>query len=261
MKCIYAYVFETPVDVNDAFLRNRGMAAHPYIIRPPLNERRVYRSSDKLSFELIFIGRAADYLPYFAQAFIMMGNLGLGRGKGKFILVGIDGRDAHGQTRMYYQPGDEHLRASVDPLTCSDILRSNKVPNRRTLRFITRLDLKEKGEYGTITFGVVFRSLLRRIVTLAHLHNGIDCRNIDFGGLSHLAENIKTISSHFYREDAERFSNRQMQRMPFGGRLGEIAFEGDLTPFWPFLVLGEHVHVGKKTSFGFGQYELCQVFY
>jgi len=45
-----------------------------------------------------------------------------------------------------------------------------------------------------------------------------------------------------------------MQRMPFGGRLGEIAFEGDLTPFWPFLVLGEHVHVGKKTSFGFGQY-------
>ncbi len=129
-------------------------------------------------------------------------------------------------------------------------------PEKCTFRFLTRLELKEKSRYPDIRFGVLFRALLRRITTLAHLHCGIDCSGIDFAGLSHAADEIRTVSSNLSYEYAERYSNRQKRRMPFGGLIGDITFEGDLAPFLPFIRLGEWVNVGKKTTFGLGRYEI-----
>jgi hypothetical protein len=33
------------------------------------------------------------------------------------------------------------------------------------------------------------------------------------------------------------------------GFMGEIDYEGDFVPFWPYIRLGEYVHVGKGSSF------------
>ncbi|RLC18770.1 MAG: hypothetical protein DRI57_07960 [Deltaproteobacteria bacterium] len=74
--------------------------------------------------------------------------------------------------------------------------------------------------------------------------------------LSHAADDVRTVSSDLRWEHAIRYSNRQKRSMPFGGLIGEVTFAGDLAPFWPFILLGEWMHVGKKTSFGLGQYEL-----
>lgn len=253
-QCIYAYCFQTIVPKDDPFLRNKNGVAHPYIIRPPRDRRRVYYPGDELVFELVLIGRAIDCLSYFIQAFLMMGERGLGRGKGRFVLKKIEGQSLASRC-LLYQNGDERVRSSAEPVTCQDLLqRHGKAPNSCTLRFVSRLELREKGRTADLTFGTLFRNLLRRITALAYLYNDIDCASIDFGGLSHSADNIRTIKSDFSWEHAERFSNRQKQRMPFSGRSGEITFAGKLEPFWPFIVLGERVHAGKKTTFGFGKY-------
>jgi hypothetical protein len=44
--------------------------------------------------------------------------------------------------------------------------------------------------------------------------------------------------------------------MKFGGLLGEITYRGDLTPFLPWLALGEWMHISGKTSFGLGRYTI-----
>jgi CRISPR/Cas system endoribonuclease Cas6 (RAMP superfamily) len=44
--------------------------------------------------------------------------------------------------------------------------------------------------------------------------------------------------------------------MKLGGLIGDITFEGNITPFLPFLTLGRYIHVGKGTSFGLGKYEI-----
>jgi CRISPR-associated endoribonuclease Cas6 len=40
------------------------------------------------------------------------------------------------------------------------------------------------------------------------------------------------------------------------GAFGPAVYEGDLTPFRPYLVLGQWTHVGSGTTFGLGGYRI-----
>jgi hypothetical protein len=255
-RCVYSYIFENWAPREDTFLRNKDRAANPYIIRPPLDDREEFAAGEELAFELILIGKALEYLPYFVFSFAEMGKTGLGRGKGRFALVRMETMGADRSLTPIYLEQDQMLRYEDQKITCRDLLQSSPPQEKCTFRFLTRLELKEKSKYPDIRFGVLFRALLRRITTLAHLHCGTDCSGIDFAGLSHAADRVKTVSSNLSWEYAERYSNRQKRRMPFGGLLGDITFEGELAPFWPVILLGEWLHAGKKTAFGLGQYEL-----
>jgi len=44
--------------------------------------------------------------------------------------------------------------------------------------------------------------------------------------------------------------------MPIGGVIGRWHLKGPLDDFWPFIHLGQWLHVGKKCSFGLGRYTI-----
>lgn len=44
--------------------------------------------------------------------------------------------------------------------------------------------------------------------------------------------------------------------MEWAGIVGSATNEGDLAPFWPSLVFGQWVLVGKGATFGLGAYRL-----
>ena len=50
-----------------------------------------------------------------------------------------------------------------------------------------------------------------------------------------------------------RYSGRQDRRMEWTGLVGSAAYEGDLSPFWPYLVFGQWTHVGSGCTSGPGQ--------
>jgi CRISPR-associated endoribonuclease Cas6 len=128
--------------------------------------------------------------------------------------------------------------------------------NKVTLRFLTPTRIKYEGKLTIdIDFEVVMRNLLRRLSWLAEVHCG-EKWELDWKGLIQRAKEIKTVHSDLRRHDWERYSQRQGTRMKMGGFLGEIAFEGDLAEFMPFLKLGEYLHVGKGTVYGLGKYEI-----
>ncbi|MBM4330698.1 MAG: CRISPR system precrRNA processing endoribonuclease RAMP protein Cas6 [Deltaproteobacteria bacterium] len=79
---------------------------------------------------------------------------------------------------------------------------------------------------------------------------------VDFRGLIKDSEAIQIKDSHLRWHDWERYSARQDTRMKLGGFIGRIDFSGDLSDFWPYLSLGEFIHVGKGSSFGLGKYEI-----
>lgn len=57
------------------------------MLEPPLEEKTVYEPGELISFTLMLIGEAIDYLPYFLATFDRMSQRGLGRGKGKFTFM------------------------------------------------------------------------------------------------------------------------------------------------------------------------------
>src|SRR4030042_4120219 len=51
-KCAYSYIFETPPPSDTSKMRKYPYAPHPFVITPPLEEKRTYREGDTLCFEL-----------------------------------------------------------------------------------------------------------------------------------------------------------------------------------------------------------------
>jgi hypothetical protein len=74
----------------------------------------------------------------------------------------------------------------------------------------------------------------------------------DFSKLQAQAMLIKTVNDKTFWYDWPRYSTRQKQHMKLGGLRGKVSFAGDLTPFIPWMQLGEKVHVGQGTTFGLG---------
>jgi hypothetical protein len=54
----------------------------------------------------------------------------------------------------------------------------------------------------------------------------------------------------------ERYSNRLEGKHPLSGLVGHALLSNIPEPLWPYLILGQWVHVGKSASFGQGRYEV-----
>ncbi len=64
-KCVYSYIFETSPPSNSSHLSKYKSIPHPFVLEPPLEKKREYAEGEHLSFNLILIGKAIDYLPSF----------------------------------------------------------------------------------------------------------------------------------------------------------------------------------------------------
>jgi len=118
---------------------------------------------------------------------------------------------------------------------------------------LTPLRFKSNGHLNDVlTFDQLIRLALRRCASL-NLAFGSGEPDLDYKGMVEKARTVQTIASKLKWHDGSRYSNRQKQKVPFGGLLGEIHYTGDLGPFLPLLQFSESVHIGKNTSFGLGQ--------
>ena len=61
-KCVYSYIFETSPPKNSVFKGKYSLAPHPFIIIPPFDTKSYYEPDESISFELVLIGRAIEYL-------------------------------------------------------------------------------------------------------------------------------------------------------------------------------------------------------
>ena len=259
-QCAYSWVFETPVPDGAEMLRKYTSAPHPFVLEPPDEERRTYQPGDTLSFRLVLIGRATDYLPYFIYSFHQLGKIGIGKDRGKFEIEQVIQEDIPAREslkgKVVFESGEKTLFATTPPKAWKEIVESD-VPARIRIRFLTPTRIKYKGHLTKdLEFHVLFRSMLRRISLLSYFHCGQRLDDSRFRQLIDRAREITIQDQALHWYDWNRWSNRQGTRMKMGGFMGEITYEGDFEPFWPYIRLGEYVHVGKGSSFGLGRYEV-----
>lgn len=254
-KCVYSYIFETPPPSDSRLMRKYPSAPHPFVLTPPLEDDRVYEAGELIVFELVLIGQAIDYLPYFIYTFDELGKIGLGKNRDNFNLEKVCVLNEDKEEVVY--SGKEKILYAYDKSV--DFSRINSLlpaPSSLGFIFLTPTRLKYKGDLTSeLEFHIFFRNLLRRISLLSYFHCGTELE-INFRELIKEAEKIQIKRRNLRWYDWERFSTRQHASMKLGGFLGEAFFSGNFEPFWPFLKLGELVHVGKGSSFGLGKYEI-----
>lgn len=257
--CVYAYVFETPPTAEDGMLSKGVAAPHPFVIEPPAQGGSV-EPGTAFSFGFTLIGRGVDFLPYLVYTFQKMGERGLGRGRGQFEVQRVVDR-LHEHAPIIYSGADGVLhndfhRAGFDQFAEAARLRASE--RRVTLHLRTPLRLRfERRLVDRLEFHVLMRNVLRRISLLSQFHCGENL-NVDYQGFIQQAQEVEVVEDGTQWWDWERYSARQGGKMKLGGLVGHITFEGDLEPFWPFLLMGEVIHVGKGTSFGLGKYIITE---
>lgn len=97
-----------------------------------------------------------------------------------------------------------------------------------------------------------------RPFVIARFHCG-EPLDVDFRGLIAAAASVRLAADHTRWTTWARYSARQDRRMAWSGLIGDATYEGDLRPFWPYLVFGQWTHVGKGATFGLGAYRLAAV--
>ena len=249
MSCCYCTVFENPAGDRETYLHSANLP-HPFVFEPPLPGKRTIGSNDHFSFGFSAFGRAIDYLPWFAYAFKTMGETGLGRGRGSFVVQEVIddcGGIVYTADSQTVRSCAVHTSEELTIKSCSDL----------TLRLLTPVRiLSDERLAKKLDFSLLVRNLLRRCSLLADLHCDTPW-NIDYAGIIGQAEEgVKIAEQQLEWTDWERYSNRHQQRHKLGGLRGLIRYCGDLEPFDLLLQLGEVVHIGKNTTFGNGQYHL-----
>ncbi|HIC92224.1 MAG TPA: CRISPR system precrRNA processing endoribonuclease RAMP protein Cas6 [Syntrophaceae bacterium] len=259
-KCIYIYIFETPPPADTQMMKRYPSVPHPFILLPPSEEKTAYEPGEGLFFYLTLIGRTIHYLPYFIYTFEEVGRMGIGKGRGKFILSEVLGLDRHKREIRIYNGKTKTLKGQkVINLTWNRLIDHCEFPANPqliTLNFLTPTRFKYDGRLVLdLEFHILIRNLLRRISTLYYFHCGQELK-VDYKALIKKAQEVENKDRELRWYDWERYSRRQDTRMKLGGFMGRITFKGEMKEFMPYIILGEYIHVGKGTGFGLGKYEI-----
>ncbi len=247
--CVWSYVFDTPRPKEARIMPKAETVPHPFVIEPPEQEKTQLDKGEELSFNLILIGRAIDYLPYFILTFEQMAEQGLGPGRGKLKVKSVSQN-----RKQIYEPETKTLHAPLTPqrLTFSS---PSDPSSQLTLHFLTPTRIIYQGKMvKKPEFPILLRSLLRRITLLAYFHD--QPITTDYTPLIRQSEVIKTVAEDLAELSWRRFSRRQKSEIPMSGIIGTITYRGEITPFLPYLRAGEILHIGKGTSFGMGKYKM-----
>jgi hypothetical protein len=254
--CIYGYIFETKPSEDSAVLKKYESVPRPFIIEPPLDEKQYYYPGERITLDFLLFGKAVKYFPYFISTLKKMGEIGIGRGKHTLFLKQVFLQDLQGYlTKCVYDDHDGIVK-QIQPVSVGSIVNrtiKNQEISKCKVYFITPTRMKWEGSYILEPeFHIVLRNTVRRITSLLYFHHDT-LLDIDFRSMYEEASKIKLIQQKVEWKDWERYSNRQQERIKLGGIVGEATYLGELTPYLPWLYLGEMVHIGKNAVFGLGK--------
>lgn len=256
LKCVYSYIFETPIPEDDPFCRKYSSAPHPYIITPTITTKRYFKEDEQLHFEVVLAGKANDYLPYFVYTFVEMGKMGIGKDRGRFKLINVCACQDDGSLTEIFNGSDGTLKSANNRIDL-ETLTSNFSPPTSclTLSFETPVRIKDEGDLAAVElpFDLLIKRLYERAVLLSHYHCQAEMEDVDkpLDGV----DEVRTRENRLRWYDWERYSARK-GRMKLGGLVGRITYEGNLDKFLPLLKIGEYIHVGKAATFGLGKYRI-----
>ncbi len=259
-QCPYHLIFETSPPPGSEALRTHDEIPRPFVIAPGDSEqgsgeqtRRLFQCGDEVSFELVLIGRAQEFFPYFVVALREVNRIGRGRQTVGLLRIDALGASAD-RSRVVYTASENLVCGSAESTRIEQC--SGAAPGPLTIEFLTQTRLKNEGRFvRRPEFQILFRRLLGRLSSLSRFHCGAPLE-VNFRELIDTAASIRLLQDDTKWTRWQRYSSRQDRRMEWEGIVGRATYEGDFAPFWKFLHFGQFVHVGHGATFGLGKFQL-----
>lgn len=270
--CPYTRIFEAPPPPKGSHaLQDFSQIPNPYIIEPPTPGARVLDADDDLVFHLVLVGHATDQLALIIFALQRALAQGLTRQRVPTDLLQVDWVDEAGKAHPIWtleQPTIlKHLaEVTVPALKVATVCAiPTEVVDQQdkniTLHIQAPLRLQSQGKplgVGQLTPRALVAALARRSALLMEFHAGQNGWGEAAREVTRLSETL-TDRQDLHWFDWTRYSSRQQQEMTLGGVLGRWTLHGEadtLNEIWPWLWLGQWLHVGKNASMGLGGYTL-----
>lgn len=253
--CPYHTIFETrAADEAFTFLRRVDQLPHPYLLEVPITDQRLYRKGECMQFAIRLFGFATDFAMNLIPVILEAGREGFTKQRIPFRIAHVWSESADGTFTLVYD-GETMQYYSFPIAGWWKQPDGGVAPSAVRLHFVTPATFVRRGTLQSdITFSDIVTSLVRRTVALAHYAQGIPGVPAAYQGQRLNITNVSLGERSLQWVDMTRYSNHQKTEMLFGGIVGQATFTGTIAPWIPLLQFGMLTHVGKRTTFGFGQY-------
>ena len=236
-------------------------AIRPFAIVPPRPCQ--WRKGEELQFELTLFAELAKDVAGVLAALQTMGSRGLGTQRTPFSLQQLVQLCPEGQ-QLIWSSYCQTVHASPQTVTLDQTIISaaplwSALPAQRLVVQITcrsRLHIKEQGQVLTQAPSAITlaRSISRRLLTLTDTTGEHEKQRL-YANLNGLND-VRLAWDHSQERELRRFSSRSRQQHHIEGLSGCWGYQGSgLVYLLPWLALGKWLHLGSKTTFGFGAFD------
>jgi hypothetical protein len=257
--CPYTRIFEAqPPPKGQHALQDFSSIPNPYVLEPPPPGARVMAAGEQLEFNIVLVGHAIDQLALVIFAMQRALNQGLTRQRIPAELQRVDWLDAQGRAQPVWAHTEPTLAAHPTVLDVPALPPSTEAI---TLHIHTPLRLQSQGQplrADQLTPRALVAAVARRVALVMEFHAGQSGWGEAAKHVAHLGQTL-TDARDLHWFDWTRYSSRQQQEMTLGGVLGHWTLHGTpdvLAEVWPWLWLGQWLHVGKNATMGMGGFKL-----
>ena len=239
----------------------------PFVIRPPrgadAGDECSFHPGERFTIGVSLFGNATELFPYICQAIYRAGSIGVGFGRGQFTIHEIHAvNPISGQTQPLFEGGRVQAAPTL-PLTHDQVLDFTAVlpSDHLNIHFLTATQLTSEGRVSTKPqFDILIARLLERCqaMEIHYTEEEVDAarwRSL-YLDLTAQAADVKLVKDDTRWLKVLNGSRRSNSVNSISGLVGQVRYEGDLTPFLYWLVWGSVLHVGKNAVKGNGWYEI-----
>ncbi len=256
-RCPYGQLMETPVPEDaPGRIKASRFAPHPIVLTPPAQGGGALFPGDTLTFHVTLIGRGLRLIKPVIAALARMASLGMGKGRGELALRRVV--DAASDEMVWSDDGDGDVRTRALTPKALGQTSSPEADGPITIEFVTPVQLMRRGDVvRAFDLGELVYAAADRLWLLSSVH-APSSPQIDAAALAKAARAapIEVLEDEMKMVRVQRYSGRQERRHGLEGLVGRAVISGDAAPFVRLLRAAAMVHVGKKTSFGFGHVEV-----
>ena len=224
-----------------------------YALLPPQGHQPADSSCE---LRLSLFGPATRHILACTQAIAELGERGI-RSAGHYRLEAAAVITPAGDVRFF--DAADGLIAPPRPVDLRDYVTAPSGARCMGVNLRTPMRLKEGNKLleSPPEFSQLIHRLLGRLQQLAHVA-GMPCPlpKQEHPPIVLEASRVVRIGANLSEDGLSRRSGRTGQRMTFEGLHGSLRYHGDFSQTLPWLMAGRWLHLGGKSTFGFGAYDI-----